>query len=156
MLLMYSWRYKWKIDIIGYGDQNYYKKKYKLDKNKNIKFLKPFSNKNKKFILFDKYDFLILPSSNENFGIVILEALARGLPVLTTNETPWNEIQEKNAGWIINDSLVELKILLYKIFESSKKDMLIKKRNTIKIAKYYTKENLSKLYVKAYKKLFIN
>lgn len=147
---------KWKIDIIGYGDQNYYKKKYKLDKNKNIKFLKPISNKNKKFTLFDKYDFLILPSSNENFGIVILEALARGLPVLTTNETPWNEIQEKDAGWIINDSLVELKILLYKIFESSKKDMIIKKKNTIKISKYYTKENLSKLYVKTYKKLFIN
>ena len=45
--------------------------------------------------LFSKYDVLILPTQNENFGMVILEALSRGLLILTTNETPWNIIQEK-------------------------------------------------------------
>ena len=74
---------------------NKYKKiklKYKL---KNINFFKPVYGDTNKKKLFSKYDILILPTQNENFGMVILEALSRGLLILTTNETPWNIIQRK-------------------------------------------------------------
>ena len=143
---------EWKLDIIGYGDQKYYKKLLNNKKLK-VKFYKPFSSEKKKFQTFNKYDFLILPTANENFGIVILEALSRGLPVLTTNETPWSNIQEKNAGWIINNSLDELKLILNQIFNSSNKELIKKKRNTLKIANLFHKHKLSKLYLKTYKKL---
>ena len=45
--------------------------------------------------------FFILPSFNENFGIAIAEALACGVPVITTKNTPWECIAEKQAGWWI-------------------------------------------------------
>ena len=143
----------WKLDIVGYGDSERYKHIIKDSKYKNIKFLKPFSKTSKKFKTFENYDLLILPTLNENFGIVILESLARGLPVLTTNETPWSDIQAKDAGWIINSSFIELKLVLGQIFRTSKKDLLRKKRNTIKIAKNFTKEKLSNQYYKVYRNL---
>lgn len=51
-------------------------------------------------ILVDS-DFFILPSFNENFGIAIAEALACGVPAITTTSTPWSIIEEKQLGWWI-------------------------------------------------------
>ncbi len=46
-------------------------------------------------------DLFVLPTQSENFGIVIAESLAAGLPVITTDGTPWQEIQTESAGFIV-------------------------------------------------------
>lgn len=144
----------WKLDIVGFGNKNFYEKKFQLHRYKNIKFFNPITNKKKKIELFEKYDFFALPSISESFGLAILESLGRRVPVLTTNKTPWIEVQRKNSGWVINDTFIELKLVLYEIFNTSKKDFLKKKRNTINIAKNFDTHKVSKLYLNSYKHLY--
>lgn len=43
----------------------------------------------------------ILPSHNENFGMVIAESLAHSVPVLVTDSTPWSSINSLGCGWCV-------------------------------------------------------
>lgn len=44
-------------------------------------------------------DIFILPTHSESFGMAIAEALAHGLPVLTTTAAPWPALETHNCGW---------------------------------------------------------
>lgn len=50
---------------------------------------------------FRDADLFILPSLSENFGIVVAEALAFGVPVITTTGTPWRQLPVHGCGWWI-------------------------------------------------------
>lgn len=41
----------------------------------------------------------LLPSHNENFGLVIAEAMAHAVPVLVTDTTPWSAVNSLGCGW---------------------------------------------------------
>lgn len=42
---------------------------------------------------------LVLPTMSENFGMVVVEALACGIPVITTTAAPWQQLEEFRCGW---------------------------------------------------------
>jgi len=43
----------------------------------------------------------LLPSHSENFGLVIAEAMAAGVPALVTDSTPWTRLNSENRGWCV-------------------------------------------------------
>jgi glycosyltransferase involved in cell wall biosynthesis len=53
---------------------------------------------------FVKYDASILLTKGENFGHALYESLSTGRPVITSYFTPWNELEQKRAGWNLDIS----------------------------------------------------
>ena len=51
--------------------------------------------------LYTLADLFVLPTDWENFGLVVGEALAAGVPVVTTINTPWDWLPRENAGWFV-------------------------------------------------------
>lgn len=58
-----------------------------------------------KWQYLDQANLLVLPSFTENFGMVVVEALAVGIPVLTTRGTPWRELIEEQCGWWVEPTV---------------------------------------------------
>ena len=51
--------------------------------------------------IFAAHHVFLFPTLGENYGYVIGEALAAGCPVILSDQTPWQGLQEAGAGWNI-------------------------------------------------------
>ena len=63
-----------------------------------VSFVGPVHGAAKQSAFFSA-DLVVLPSHSESFGMVVAEALAHGVPVLTTSGTPWSVLPERGCGW---------------------------------------------------------
>ncbi len=52
-----------------------------------------------KWDLYQRADLFILPTFTENFGLTVAEALAVGVPVITTHGAPWADLENYRCGW---------------------------------------------------------
>lgn len=59
--------------------------------------------------LYQEARYFILPSHSENFGVVVIEALAARTPCITTKGTPWASLPKHGCGWWVDDSVESLK-----------------------------------------------
>lgn len=115
----------WVLEIAGNGDKEYIENLNQSAKNiKNVNFVGAKYGE-------DKWDFLrsadvmVLPTYSENFGIVIAEALAVGVPVITTQGTPWEDLEIHKCGWWINLSVSNLSLTLEEAMDTSTNDLAI-------------------------------
>ncbi|MCB1249688.1 MAG: glycosyltransferase [Acidimicrobiales bacterium] len=46
-------------------------------------------------------DVLVLPTAGENYGYVVVEALEAGCAVLTSDATPWHDLEASGCGWAL-------------------------------------------------------
>lgn len=66
--------------------------------------------------LYRSAECLVLPTHAENFGLVVAEALAHEIPVITTKNAPWQELQEHRCGWWID---LDVNALATALFEAT-------------------------------------
>lgn len=94
----------WNLEIYGSGDAAYIsglkKQIRKMSLSKAVQIFGHVSGQNK-WDVYDRSSIFVLPSHSENFGLVVAEALVSGMPVITTNGTPWSELDEVGCGWCI-------------------------------------------------------
>jgi glycosyltransferase involved in cell wall biosynthesis len=50
---------------------------------------------------FARYDVFLFPTLGENFGHVLIESLAAGCPVAVSDRTPFRDLHEHGAGWVL-------------------------------------------------------
>lgn len=55
-----------------------------------------------KSALYNAADVFVLPTFTENFGVVVAEALAHGVPVITTRGAPWADLETYDCGWWVD------------------------------------------------------
>jgi glycosyltransferase involved in cell wall biosynthesis len=72
-----------------------------LPKNISVQFKGEVSHKEVTETL-KKYHFFLFPTLHENYGHAIFEAFSSSCPVITSDQTPWLNLEEKNIGWDIS------------------------------------------------------
>jgi len=76
-----------------------------------------------KWDLMKKSGIFILPTYSENFGLVVVEALACGVPVITTKGAPWGELATEACGWWIDIGTQPLEECLVKALSLSENEL---------------------------------
>ena len=104
-----------------------------------------------KWNLLRRADVFVLPTSSENFGIVIAEALACGTPVITTKGAPWNDLETWHCGWWIDRDVESLANALKEFLLSDENELERMGRNGRRLveAKYSSKRmagDMTELY----------
>ena len=78
-------------------------------------------------------DVLFLPSHQENFGIVVAEALSCGVPVIISNKVNiWREIKSSQAGLICEDNGTSASNVLSKWLDMPESEKYFLKINSIR------------------------
>lgn len=98
------------------------------------------------------YNGLFLPTLNENFGHSIVESLLCGCPVIISDQTPWTDLEENDAGFAIaltnKEKFTEALITFAQINQD---DFLIKSKAAIR----YISKKIDVTQIKTqYKNLF--
>lgn len=130
--LIYAWskiehcNHDWKLKIVGPMEGNYASKIRNEAKKLQLKieFIDGIYDDQKSDLYFSS-DLFILPSLNENFGMVVAEALAHQLPVIATKGTPWEGLKKNECGWHIDHDIDSIKKALVKAIELSNEQRLL-------------------------------
>lgn len=112
--------------IIGGGDKQYeeflHEEVTRLGLG-NVIF-KGFLNGKEKDEALSTISVLAMPSSFENLGNVILEALVRGIPCIATKGSPWKDLTDHNCGWWVDNDQKEIEDAIIKASETRLSELL--------------------------------
>lgn len=83
--------------------------------------------------------FLFLPTTGENYGHAIVECMSMGLPVIISDRTPWNDLQEAGVGWDIPlDRESEFRDVILECLEMDQETYDTKSRSAFQYAERVT------------------
>lgn len=94
----------WIVKIAGFNEEGHLEELQDLvsrfSLTDSVQFLGEVYGLDKAHLYHDS-DLFVLPSHSENFSAVLLEALISGVPVITTDGTPWEMLPDKGCGWYV-------------------------------------------------------
>lgn len=101
---------------------------------------------------FSKYDAFLFPTLSENYGHVIAESLFVGTPVIISDQTPWTDVNDYNAGFAVNLSdKAGFIAAIQKIIDSTNGEMKNIVADSISYVKNKTDiEHIRKKYIEAF------
>ena len=95
-------RNKVKLDVMGKFDDRYEQwlkdEVKRLGLEDNVEFV-GFVSGEEKYQRLQRLSALMVPSAQENFGMIVPEALICETPVYASLGTPWSELNECQCGW---------------------------------------------------------
>ena len=101
----------WRLRIVGPDEGGHWSEVARLvdqlDVGATVDYLGPLEGE-RKVALYREADLFVLPTFSENFGLVVAEALAYGLPVITTRGAPWADLETHGCGWWIETGVAPL------------------------------------------------
>ena len=110
-------------------------------------------NESKLPLYYNAADILVHPSLVEAFGLVVIEAMACGKPVLAFDIPPINEIVKPTVGVLAGLSIKDLCLKLEMLINDEK----LRKKISLNARKYvltrYSWDKIVQQYVKTYKRL---
>ena len=161
--LLNSWKEinppNWILKIYGpVSDQNYMNLIKKsidlLSLKEKVIIFDPVFNPVEKEKIYLNSDCFLLPSKSENFGMSVVEALSYGLPILTTEGTPWKILKDIKGGIIINFSQKNLTDSLRQLFKMNNDDLINMGQNGRNyLMERFDMNNVIKNYIKFYKEV---
>ena len=104
---------------------------------------------------YENCDIFVLPSFTENFGGVVVDALAHGKPVIASRFTPWESLEAFRCGWWVGnspESLAKAIAAAAKLPQEERTRMGERGRRFVE--KNYTWEAVARKMAEAYGKLF--
>lgn len=148
-----------KLVIAGWTDEDasYTSKLKQLATGLNLKDRIIFTERNivgiEKRKLFQNAELFILPSQSENFGMVVVEALAQGTPVISSTGTPWENLEKNNCGYWIDNSVESISKTIEKYLSLSEQERKLMSTNAVKFAQKFSIGNLTEIYIEMYRKV---
>lgn len=90
----------WRLHIAGDGDARYVQEMKNLARSVDVDacFTGELAG-DAKWQFLASGSLFVLPTYSENFGIAVAEAMAVGLPVITTTGAPWSVLATRGMGW---------------------------------------------------------
>lgn len=143
----------WRLRVVGDGDPHLIKRIQNLILKERLVdqvFLEGGCYGEKRYRYYEVADLFILPSYGENFGIAILEALAHGVPVLTTYRTPWDALIATGSGWQVEPGVTPLLEALKIAVDLSDEQRSRMSRSAQKLADQYRWKSSAQKCAEAY------
>ncbi|MCH7492161.1 glycosyltransferase family 4 protein [Patescibacteria group bacterium] len=135
----------------GYKNENVFSRIKELKLSKYVKYL-GYVTHNQKIELLKKATCFAFPTSYEGFGLPVLEAMALGTPVITSNVSSLPEITKNSAVLVDPESTTELAAALQKIMTNQQHRITLSKKG-LKRAKDFSWEKCARETLKVYKSM---
>ena len=101
----------WRLRLVGPDEGGHWSEAARLvdqlGVGAKVEYLGPVEGE-RKAALYREADLFVLPTFSENFGLVVAEALAYGVPVITTRGAPWADLETYGCGWWIETGVAPL------------------------------------------------